>query len=141
MPGQEPINLFVYGTLLDPQRVATLTGKRFMWVEATLAGFERRESSLGYPYVRPQAGAVVHGILLGSIDPHSLHRLDVYEAEGELYRRQLVEVQVFGVSMPAMAYVGLAICAADIDVAVHQHDCEAVSEGSDPALAHDRLRG
>ena len=29
MPSQEPTQLFVYGTLTDPERVISLTGKRF----------------------------------------------------------------------------------------------------------------
>jgi gamma-glutamylcyclotransferase (GGCT)/AIG2-like uncharacterized protein YtfP len=111
MPSQEPINLFVYGTLIDPQRVAALTGKQFARVEATLVGFERIESDLGYPFILPSPGAVVHGILLIDIDPVSLYRLDAYEAEGDLYRRQTVEVLVADKSVPAMTYVGQAICA------------------------------
>jgi gamma-glutamylcyclotransferase (GGCT)/AIG2-like uncharacterized protein YtfP len=126
---------------MDPQWVATLTGKRFLRVEAILAGFERRESSLGYPYVVPKAGAVVHGILLSAVDPHSLHSLDIYEAEGALYRRQLVEVQVSGVSVPAMTYVGLAICVADLEGAPRQPDLEPAPVASDPTRSHGRPRG
>jgi gamma-glutamylcyclotransferase (GGCT)/AIG2-like uncharacterized protein YtfP len=111
MPSQEPINLFVYGTLMDPQRVAALTGKQFGRVGATLVGFGRIESDLGYPFILPTPGAVVHGILLIEIDPVSLYRLDAYEAEGDLYRRQTVEVLVADKSVPAMTYVGHAICA------------------------------
>jgi gamma-glutamylcyclotransferase (GGCT)/AIG2-like uncharacterized protein YtfP len=131
MPGQEPIHLFVYGTLMDPQRVEALTGKRFAWVEATLVGFERRESDLGYPYIRPQAGSVVHGILLTDIDAHSLQQLDAYEAEGDLYRRQAVEVLVAGVSRPAMAYVGHAIGAPAPQGFKQQRDGEAARASHD----------
>ncbi|HEX2276001.1 MAG TPA: gamma-glutamylcyclotransferase family protein [Candidatus Tectomicrobia bacterium] len=109
MPGQEPIHLFVYGTLTDPERVTALTGKRFSAVDATLTGFERVESPLGYPYIFPRPGAVVRGVLLCDIDPASLVHLDAYEAEGELYRRQVVEVEVVGTRLPAMTYVGHGI--------------------------------
>ena len=93
MPSQEPIHLFVYGTLTDPERVTALTGKQFEWVDATLSGFECVTSSLGYPFIRPKSGAVVQGILLLNIDPLSLVKLDAYEDEGDLYRRQSVVVE------------------------------------------------
>jgi gamma-glutamylcyclotransferase (GGCT)/AIG2-like uncharacterized protein YtfP len=109
MPGQEQIHLFVYGTLTDPERVTALTGKYFSAVDAALTGFERIESPLGYPYILPKPGAVVHGVLLCDIDPASLVRLDAYEAEGELYRRQVVEVEVVGTRRSAMTYVGHGI--------------------------------
>jgi gamma-glutamylaminecyclotransferase len=112
MPSQEPIHLFVYGTLTDPECVVSLTGKRFAGIHVTLEGFERVESPLGYPFILPRSGAVVHGLLLHDIDPVSLARLDDYEAEGDLYRRQSVEVEAVGARLFAMAYVGHRIGAA-----------------------------
>jgi gamma-glutamylcyclotransferase (GGCT)/AIG2-like uncharacterized protein YtfP len=106
MPSQEPIHLFVYGTLMDPQRVEALTGRSFHRVEATLVGFERLASDLGYPFISPKLDAVVHGILLTVLDPGSLHALDSYEAEGDLYVRQVVDVCVGNTSVRAMTYVG-----------------------------------
>ena len=112
MPGHEPIHLFVYGTLTDPERVTALTGRQFPAVDATLTGFERVDSPLGCPYILPRPGAVVCGVLLCNIDPASLAHLDAYEAEGDLYRRQVVEVEVVGTRLPAMTYVGHGIRAA-----------------------------
>ena len=112
MPGQEPINLFVYGTLTDPQRVAALTGKRFAQVEATLSGFERVNSPLGYPFILSSSEGHVAGALLLNIDAVSLVQLDAYEDEGGLYRRQAVTVQVAGQEVSAMTYVGHSIAAA-----------------------------
>jgi gamma-glutamylcyclotransferase (GGCT)/AIG2-like uncharacterized protein YtfP len=109
MPSQEPIHLFVYGTLMDPQRVEALTGKSFAHVEAALVGFERIASDLGYPFISPKFGAVVHGILLTNLDPGSLQHLDIYEAEGDLYVRQVVDVCVADTSVRAMTYVGYRI--------------------------------
>jgi gamma-glutamylcyclotransferase (GGCT)/AIG2-like uncharacterized protein YtfP len=106
MPSQEPIHLFVYGTLMDPQRVESLTGKSFTRVEAALVGFERLTFDLGYPFILPKRGAVVHGILLIDVDPVSLHHLDAYEVEGDLYVRQIVDVCVATASVRAMTYVG-----------------------------------
>ena len=61
MPSQEPIHLFVYGTLTDPERVAALTGKQFERVDATLNGFERVNSPQGTrsssPEPRPSSAA------------------------------------------------------------------------------------
>ena len=108
MPSQEPINLFVYGTLIDPRRVKALIGHQLARVEATLEGFERIDPRIGYPYILPKPGASVSGFLLANIDAASLHRLDEYEAEGDLYVRQEVEVLVAGRSVRAMTYVGHA---------------------------------
>lgn len=125
MPGQEPLHLFVYGTLMDPQRVESLTGKRFGSTGATLVGFERRESPLGYPYILPKCGSVVHGVLLTDIDSHSLHHLDAYEVEGDLYRRQVVEVLVAGVPVQAMTYIGQGICAPTQEVVAPSTNAKA----------------
>ncbi len=109
MPSQDPTHLFVYGTLTDPERVTALTGKQFSRVDATLSGFERVNSPLGYPFIQPRPGGIVRGLLLLNIDPVSLLQLDAYEAEGDLYRRQVVEVQVADRRLAAMTYVGSSI--------------------------------
>jgi gamma-glutamylcyclotransferase (GGCT)/AIG2-like uncharacterized protein YtfP len=109
MPSQEPIHLFVYGTLIDPERVTALTGKQLERVDATLNGFERVNSPLGYPFIFPKAGGIVRGVLLLNLDPVSLVQLDAYEAEGDLYRRQVVEVEVADRQVAAVTYVGHAI--------------------------------
>ena len=114
MPSQEPINLFVYGTLVDLRRVEALTGRQFARVEATLEGFERIESDGGYPYILPKLGGSVAGLLLKNIDTASLNRLDEYEAEGDLYLRREVEVLVGGQPIHAMTYVGHAIAAQSV---------------------------
>jgi gamma-glutamylcyclotransferase (GGCT)/AIG2-like uncharacterized protein YtfP len=109
MPSQEPIHLFVYGTLTDPERVTALTGKQFERVDATLSGFERVNSPLGYPFILPRACAIVRGVLLLNIDLVSLVQLDAYEAEGDLYRRQVVVVEVADRRVAAVTYVGHGI--------------------------------
>ena len=109
MPSREPIHLFVYGTLTDPDRVTALTGQQFERVDATLNGFERVNSPLGYPFILPKAGGIVRGVLLLNLDPISLVQLDAYEAEGDLYRRQVVVVEVADRRVAAVTYVGHAI--------------------------------
>ena len=109
MPSQEPIHLFVYGTLTDPERVTALTGKQFKRVDATLSGFERVNSPLGYPFILPKPDAIVRGVLLLNIDLASLAQLDAYEAEGDLYQRQVVVVEAADRRVAAMTYVGHGI--------------------------------
>jgi gamma-glutamylcyclotransferase (GGCT)/AIG2-like uncharacterized protein YtfP len=106
MPSQEPIHLFVYGTLTDPECVKTLTGKEFERVDAVLRGFERLNSPLGYPFIVPNPSGALRGVLLLNIDPVSLAYLDSYESEGELYQRQVVVVEVADTPATAMTYVG-----------------------------------
>jgi gamma-glutamylcyclotransferase (GGCT)/AIG2-like uncharacterized protein YtfP len=136
MPSQEPIHLFVYGTLTDPERVAALTGKQFERVDATLGGFERVNSPLGYPFILPRAGAIVRGVLLLNIDLVSLVHLDACEAEGDLYRRQVVVVEVADRQVAAVTYVGLAIRASVAPMPARWTDPsqpEGLSEARTPA--------
>ena len=136
MPSQEPIHLFVYGTLTDPKRVTALTSMQFERVDATLSGFERVNSPLGYPFILPRPGASVRGVLLLDIDPVSLGQLDAYEAEGDLYRRQVVVVEVADGQMSAMTYVGHRIRASVAQMPArwtHPSRREFPSEASTPA--------
>jgi gamma-glutamylcyclotransferase (GGCT)/AIG2-like uncharacterized protein YtfP len=136
MPSQEPIHLFVYGTLTDPERVTTLTDMQFEQVDATLSGFEKVNSPLGYPFILPKPGAIVRGVLLLNIDPVSLVQLDAYEAEGDLYRRQVVAVEVGDRRVSAMAYVGHGIRASVAQMAARWTDPshrEFPSEARTPA--------
>jgi gamma-glutamylcyclotransferase (GGCT)/AIG2-like uncharacterized protein YtfP len=136
MPGQKPIDLFVYGTLTDPERVSTLTGKQFERVDAMLSGFERVNSPLGYPFILPRPGAMVRGVLLLNIDLVSLVQLDTYEAEGDLYRRQIVMVEVGDRRVSAMTYVGHGIRVSVAPLAARWTDPshqECLSEARTPA--------
>ncbi len=140
MPSQEPIHVFVYGTLIDPQRVEALTGRQFARVEAVLEGFERIESDTGYPYILPKAGASVSGFLLNDIDTASLRDLDDYEAEGDLYVRQEVEVLVAGEPVPAMTYVGYSICAMEFCATHGNRSLLSPSPLSSPPMGERRLK-
>jgi len=136
MPSQALIHLFVYGTLTDPERVTALTGKQFDRVDATLSGFERVDSPLGYPYILPRPSDIVRGVLLLNIDPDSLLQLDAYEAEGDLYRRQVVVVEVADRRVAAVTYVGHAIRASVAPMPARWTDpsqLEGLSEARTPA--------
>jgi gamma-glutamylcyclotransferase (GGCT)/AIG2-like uncharacterized protein YtfP len=140
MPSQEPTDLFVYGTLTDPERVTALTGKQFERVDARLSGFERVNSPLGYPFILPRPGATVQGVLLLNVDPASLVQLDAYEVEGELYRRQTVVVEVADRRVPAMTYVGHDIRASIAPPATPSTDLSRRALRSEARTLARRLR-
>ena len=108
-PGHEtdPVDLFVYGTLMDNELVVQLTGHRFRKVSAILDGYRKEASVGGYARIVPDPDAHVEGEILQDVDRETLRTLDRYEDEGQLYRRTLVSVRVRGVPRPAWAYVGL----------------------------------
>lgn len=97
--------VFVYGTLLDEDRVRRIVGRRLPTRPAVLEGYCRTlDPSIGYPVVHPLAGASVEGKLLEGVDEAALRALDAYE--GEDYRRVVVRVQTGdGRSVDAYVYV------------------------------------
>lgn len=107
MPGG--VSLFVYGTLMDEERLHGLTGRRFARRPARLEGYARLVGTSGYPFVVPQARGLVDGFLLEDVDPASLRLLDRYEDEGRLYVRRPVEVIAGGRRIDCEAYVGAKI--------------------------------
>ena len=86
----------------------SLTGKRFAATPAVLHDFERIQPAGGYPYIVRRDGARVDGLLLRDIDAGSLARLDEYEDEGRLYRREQVIVTVGQGIHACFTYVGLS---------------------------------
>ena len=99
--------LFVYGTLMDEERLEQLTGRRFPRRRARLEGFARILAGHGYPTIVPQASARVEGVLVEDVDAASLAALDVYEDAGRLYARRPAEVLVDGERVPCEVYVSL----------------------------------
>ncbi|MDQ3830187.1 MAG: gamma-glutamylcyclotransferase, partial [Candidatus Tectomicrobia bacterium] len=89
---------------------------------ATLSGYARVESPLGYPFILPRPGATVRGVLLLNVDPVSLAQLDAYEAEGDLYRRQVVMVAFADRQVSAVTYVGHGIRASVTSMAARRTD-------------------
>jgi gamma-glutamylcyclotransferase (GGCT)/AIG2-like uncharacterized protein YtfP len=100
------VDLFVYGTLMNDGVLRSLTGRSFPKHEAELFGFERFTPDNGYPYIVPNPGTRVYGILLTQIDQAALAVLDRYEEEGRLYHRCRVEVTVGGHRVSCETYVG-----------------------------------
>src|SRR5437867_538470 len=98
------VGLFVYGTLMDKSLVYQLTGKYFPTSHATLKGFRKLTSHLGYPYILPHRNSKVEGLLIRDIDPESMKKLDRYE--GRLYSRKKVLAVSGGKKFACEAYVG-----------------------------------
>lgn len=75
------MNLFFYGTLMDPDVRQLVCGKRLDTVEPAVAQGFRRVLVAGrhYPMMLPHASGWVSGTLVRGVDPESLHRLQVYE--------------------------------------------------------------
>lgn len=90
------MKLFVYGTLLDDDLVAQLTGRRFPKRVAVLAGYRKHIPVGGYPYVVADDGAAVEGLVLDDVDAEALQAFDRYEDAGSLYHRLEVAVTVAG---------------------------------------------
>jgi gamma-glutamylcyclotransferase (GGCT)/AIG2-like uncharacterized protein YtfP len=100
--------LFVYGTLMEDDVVAELTGQCFRKEAAVLAGYRRVVPDGGFPFIVPETDGVVEGFLLHDVDEEAMCALDRYEDEGRLYRRTAVVVSSGGRQQSCMTYVGIA---------------------------------
>ncbi len=101
------MDLFVYGTLMDPERVRGLLGHPLDGEAATLAGYRRATlARLPYPFAVPQAGEAIDGVLLRRLSAEDVARLDRYEGvdDGLFVRR---EVRVETAAGPATAWIYL----------------------------------
>ncbi|MFN8524071.1 MAG: gamma-glutamylcyclotransferase family protein [Chloroflexota bacterium] len=93
-----PHRLFVYGTLMDPSVRRAVLGERrdLEVVRAMLPDHRRfRVTGFDYPYVAPELGSIVEGMVLLGLADEDLVVLDDYEdvAEG-LYERRMVTVRM-----------------------------------------------
>ncbi|MDH4317976.1 MAG: gamma-glutamylcyclotransferase [Desulfobulbaceae bacterium] len=87
------MNLFVYGTLLDPEIFYRITGVQPKAVAGVLADHERRlVREEVFPAIIAQSGATVSGLVYADLSPFVMDLLDRYE--GELYRRREVLVRL-----------------------------------------------
>jgi gamma-glutamylcyclotransferase (GGCT)/AIG2-like uncharacterized protein YtfP len=85
--------LFCYGTLQVPQVIRAVTGRDHSGKKAVLREYAiHRVRNAEYPGITYSAGSLTEGILYGNIGDAELNTLDLFE--GELYDRQLLEVQV-----------------------------------------------
>lgn len=98
-------HLFVYGTLMFPRVMHSVTGKNYVGCPATLEGFARYlvKDQL-YPGIVPQSKAQTSGILYKTVDLPTLTKLDQFE--GTFYKRQNVSVHLSdGTVTQAQTYV------------------------------------
>jgi gamma-glutamylcyclotransferase (GGCT)/AIG2-like uncharacterized protein YtfP len=87
--------MFAYGTLLLPQIISRVIGRVPPAAEALLRGY-RRVTVKGevFPAVYCDPAAEVKGQVYRGIDERELQLLDHYE--GDLYRRESVQIVVLG---------------------------------------------
>ncbi len=98
-------SLFAYGTLLAPELLHSVIGRRIEGAPAVLDDYVcRRVRRAAYPAITKLAGASTRGNLYRGIDKLGWQRLDDFESS--LYERQLVEAtQLDGSPMTAYTYV------------------------------------
>lgn len=105
------MNLFVYGTLRDPERVAAVCGRvPPEGRPATLRGFVRHDTRFGWPVVFPvpdNAGARVDGWVWAGVTLPDLAAMDAYEDHGEAYVRREVRVETSARPVTAWVYIGI----------------------------------
>jgi gamma-glutamylcyclotransferase (GGCT)/AIG2-like uncharacterized protein YtfP len=84
--------LFCYGTLQVPQVIRAVTGRDHSGKKAVLRDYAiYRVKNAEYPGITYSDGSLTEGILYGNIGDADLKTLDLFE--GELYDRQMLEVQ------------------------------------------------
>lgn len=85
------MNIFTYGTLMDREIMATVSGCTPERMAATLRNFVRyRIKKEEYPGIIPHDGGKVAGILYLDVPSSAIERLDLFE--GQMYMRIPVEV-------------------------------------------------
>ena len=117
MAKQQPFNLFVYGTLMNPDVFRAVTGLRLVPREADadgttalrprraiLPGYRKISPDHTYLYAVPEAHGRIQGYLIGPLPPAVLSALRQYE--GRNYSRRTVTVQTRLGRRQAIAFVG-----------------------------------
>lgn len=100
------MNIFTYGSLMDTEIMQHVSGVTKQGTACILNGFQRYQiRGEQYPgIVRKDTGSV-EGKIYCNISQEALARLDIFE--GEMYRREKVEITVSKEEIPmeAMVYV------------------------------------
>lgn len=104
------MNLFAYGTLMDPRAIAKVIGRTLPNpIPARLQGYRKWETTLGYPVVLPESVSVTEGMLFFSLTESDWKRLDIYEnvtKQPPSYFRRLVTVGGTHGNVSAYVYIG-----------------------------------
>jgi len=92
------VRFFFYGTLLDPDVMALVIGRRLppsAFVPAILPGHARRRAKgASYPVVIRDAAERVRGVVVGGLTPRDVARRAAYEGPG--YRIAPLKVRIGG---------------------------------------------
>ncbi len=99
------MNLFAYGTLMDPGIMAHVCDEAYRSQRATLLHYVRRRvSGEVYPAIIAQPGGAVAGVIYFDVSPAAMARLDRFE--GDLYQRaEVAVISDAGESMTTQTYV------------------------------------
>ena len=101
------MNLFAYGTLMDPEIMRQVSGFESRSAEAVLQDYVRKAlRGEVYPAITAREGVSVEGVLYFDLPPKAVERLDRFE--GALYRRTEVVAFLEGSKrekVEALAYV------------------------------------
>lgn len=104
------MHLFAYGTLTDRRILTRVLGRTPpTGVNATLYGYKRWETTLGYPIILPESGGICEGMVFYNLNQQDWERLDAYEqatAEPPAYFRRLVTAQGASGRISVQVYVG-----------------------------------
>ncbi len=99
------MNLFVYGTLLDPEIMRLVSGKDYQRSAAVLPGYAcRKLADVVYPAIMACQDVSTSGVVYTSVPLEDIFLLDRYE--GNEYVRQTVAVNMSdGSQVAAETYV------------------------------------
>ena len=93
------MNLFAYGTLMWPEVLEAVIGRRLEGEKVTLRGFRRlRIKGEHYPAIIAASGNSVSGVLYDGLTPEDFEHLDRFEGEEYQRKRQQIDntsVQVY----------------------------------------------
>jgi gamma-glutamylcyclotransferase (GGCT)/AIG2-like uncharacterized protein YtfP len=98
-------NLFAYGTLMCEDIMGEVSGSRLSCAPGTVRGYCRRSvREQHYPALAPDEEGRVEGVIYRDLPSSAWRRLDRFE--GEMYLRQLVQVEVIdGATLLAETYI------------------------------------
>ncbi len=98
------MNIFTYGTLMEPSLFRAVCGKAFLSKKAVLSEYARyRVKNETYPGIIHSPGRRVKGVVYLDVDDGSIHRLDRFE-NVYFYFRTAVSVKAETGMIPAETY-------------------------------------
>ena len=116
MAQQEPFNLFIYGTLMDPTVFRAVLGRRLVFTpedmddeaclaeDAVLDGYNKTSPDNTYQYAVPDPHGRIRGYVIRGLPPDCMPPLRRYE--GRNYRRRKAKVHTRADSVGAICFIG-----------------------------------